>query len=85
MPAVGLELEQVATGTSVVVTVAQDTVAQLFVEVGEAGVHEATGTLLELAVPHDVVVHEFTEVAGSVAHVCTGVGPVGLLLQVVDV
>lgn len=84
MPAVGLELEQVATGTSVVVTVAQDTVAQLFVGAGEAGVHEATGTLLELAVPHDVVVHEFMEVAGSVAHVCTGVGPVGLLPQVVD-
>lgn len=78
-------MEQVETGTLVVVKVGHVTVAQLLRAVGEAGVHEATGTLVVIAVPHDVVVHELTAVAGSVVHEATGVGPVGLPLQVVDV
>ena len=56
MAEVGDEVEQLATGTFVVVTGVQVVVVYPLPEVAPDGVQEATGTLLVLFVPHVVAV-----------------------------
>ena len=50
MPAVGPDAEQAATGTLLLLLVAQVVVVQLLPAFGPCGVHEATGTLAVLFV-----------------------------------